>query len=128
MLKVLRRQNRIIVDGVNMHRRIVKAMANGLPSKMVTKPVSLHFSNVMLLDPSIDKPTKVTRRYLEDGSKVRVSKMSGVVIPKPNPLADRRPRSNVIGSNDTEPKDVFTVTFPLYEKYMSYIYNSKKTK
>ena len=128
VLKVIRKQNRVIVDGVNMRRRIVKAMVNGLPNKMVTKPCSVHYSNVMLLDPSLNKPTKVTRRYLEDGSKVRVSRLSGVVIPKPNPLVDRKPRSNVIGTNDTLPKDVFTVTFKDYEKFMSYIYDSKKKK
>ena len=38
-------------------------------------------------------PTKVSRKYLEDGTKVRVSKLSGQIVPKPNPLFDRVPRS-----------------------------------
>jgi hypothetical protein len=39
------------------------------------------------------KPTKISRRYLEDGTKVRISKATGQVIPKPDPLANRKPRS-----------------------------------
>jgi hypothetical protein len=49
------------------------------------------------------EPTKVARRFLEDGTKVRVSKKTGHIIPKPDPLADRMPRSsgiyNVMWSN-----------------------------
>jgi hypothetical protein len=37
-------------------------------------------------------PTKVSRRYLEDGEKVRVSKKSGQLLPKPDPLLNRIPR------------------------------------
>ena len=39
------------------------------------------------------EPTKISRKYLEDGTKVRVSKKTGTIIPKPDPLADRKPRS-----------------------------------
>ena len=39
------------------------------------------------------EPTKISRKYLEDGTKVRVSKKTGTIIPKPDPLADRQPRS-----------------------------------
>jgi hypothetical protein len=42
------------------------------------------------------EPTKVARRFLEDGTKVRVSKKTGHIIPKPDPLADRMPRSSGI--------------------------------
>jgi large subunit ribosomal protein L24 len=79
----------------------------------------------MLVDPTTGKATKVARKYLEDGTKVRVSKASGQVIPKPDLLIDRKPRSSVLGLKDTAPADVFAVTFEGYEKYMSYIYNHK---
>jgi hypothetical protein len=39
------------------------------------------------------EPTKTTRRFLEDGTKIRVSKKTGHIIPKPDPLADRKPRT-----------------------------------
>lgn len=49
---VIRRQNRIIVDGVNLRRRIVKPKADGTPGKIITRPCSIHYSNVMLIDPT----------------------------------------------------------------------------
>lgn len=42
----------------------------------------------------VRKPTKVSRKYLEDGTKVRVSKLSGNIIAKPDHEADRTPRSS----------------------------------
>lgn len=76
----------------------------------------------MLVDPSTGKPTKVSRKFLEDGTKVRVSKRSGQVIPKPDMLADRKPRSVIVGVKDTAPVDVFAVTFADYTKYLPFIY------
>ena len=48
------------------------------------------------------KPCKVEYKYLEDGTKVRVSKRSGYVIPKPPTLTERKDfksRSGYIGQN-----------------------------
>ncbi len=70
------------------------------------------------------EPTKIARRYLENGSKVRVSKTSGQVIPKPDPLANRKPRSVVTGPKDTEAAEVHKVTFADYEKYLPFIYKT----
>lgn len=36
----------------------------------------------------------MSRKYLEDGTKVRVSKVSGQIIPKPDLIVDRKPRSS----------------------------------
>ena len=72
------------------------------------------------------KPSKIARRFLEDGTRVRVSKISGEIIPKPDPLAGRPPRSTVVGPKDTLAQDVFNVTFADYEKYLPYIYEKLK--
>ena len=45
------------------------------------------------------------------GTKVRVSKNTGTIIPKPDPMANRKPRSSMIGPKDTLPEDVFAVTY-----------------
>lgn len=52
--------------------------------------IILHMNRIVLYR----EPTKVARRFLEDGTKVRVSKKTGHIIPKPDPLADRMPRSS----------------------------------
>ena len=42
VIAVLRAANRIIVDGVNMRRRIEKPAIEGAPKRIVTKPCSVH--------------------------------------------------------------------------------------
>lgn len=124
VLKVLRESNRLIIDGVNMRSRNVKPLMDGTPGKKVMKPCSVHYSNAMLIDPTNGEPTKIVRRYLEDGTKVRVSKKTGTIIPKPDFDFMRKPRSAVVGPKDTDPADVFKVTFPDYEKYLPHIYET----
>eukprot|EP01036_Dinobryon_divergens_P036123 gene36123-46964_t len=124
VLAVIREKNRVIIENVNMRNRYVKPTMDGMPGRKVVKPCSLHYSNIMLVDPTTGEPTKISRKYLEDGTKVRVSKKTGTIIPKPDPLADRKPRSIVVGPKDTAPADVFQVTFADYEKYLPYIYAS----
>ena len=41
---------------------------------------TIHLSNLKLVDPKSDTPTKVAFRVLEDGRKVRVAKANGNVI------------------------------------------------
>lgn len=75
--RVLPERNAVIVEGVNLVKRHVKAtqqQAGGI----IEKPAPLAQSKVMLLDPQTDKPTRV-RYELRDGKKVRVAK-SGAVI------------------------------------------------
>ena len=127
VLDVLRKANRIIIEGVNMRRRNIKPRQDGTPGKIVVRPCTVHYSNVMLLDPSTGEPTKISRRFLEDGTKVRISKKSGQIIPKPDPLINRKIRSSLAGPKDTAPADVFEVTFPDYEKFLPYIYASRRT-
>lgn len=101
---------------------------DGLPGKIILKPCTVHYSNVMLIDPTTGEPTKTSRKYLEDGTKVRVSKKSGNIINKPNPLQSRKPRSLLVGAKDTDPKDVFEVTFDGYDSHLPHIYASKTNK
>lgn len=52
--------------------------------KAIQKEAPVHISNVNLVDPQLQKPTKIKFAYLEDGTKVRVSKRTGALIPKPD--------------------------------------------
>lgn len=79
ILKVLRAERRVVVQGVNVVKRHQKAQM-GNPGGIVEKELSLHASNVSLIDPKTDKPTRVGIKILEDGRKVRVAKGSGEVI------------------------------------------------
>ena len=79
VLKVLREENRVIVQGVNMrkkHRKPTQQQPGGIDEV----EASLHVSNVSLVDPKTDKPTRVGYTVLKGGRKVRVAKKSGEVI------------------------------------------------
>lgn len=79
VLKVLPKESRVVVEGVNVVKRHTKpSMADGGGIK--EKELSVHISNVSLIDPKSGKATRVGYKTLEDGSKVRVAKVSGDVI------------------------------------------------
>ncbi|WP_411818062.1 50S ribosomal protein L24 [Hyphococcus sp. DH-69] len=78
VIKVLPKEDRVIVRGVNLvkkHQRQTQTEQGGI----ITREASMHISNVALKDPSTGKATRVGFK-VEDGKKVRVAKASGEVI------------------------------------------------
>jgi len=69
------------LNAVIKHR---KAKQQGERSARVRIPAPIHVSNVMVLDPDTNQPTRVGRR-VEDGRLVRYAKASGKVLPRPIP-------------------------------------------
>jgi large subunit ribosomal protein L24 len=79
VLRVLPKEQRAVVQGVNTvtrHTRPSMQTQGGL----VKKEAPVHLSNLMLIDPSSDKPTRVGFKTLEDGTKVRIARASGEQI------------------------------------------------
>lgn len=74
---MLKKFDRVVVEGVNMVTKHQRARQQGQQSSIVQREAALHISNVMLIDPTTDKPTRVTFRQREDGTMVRVGKHSG---------------------------------------------------
>ncbi|WP_288636459.1 50S ribosomal protein L24 [uncultured Limosilactobacillus sp.] len=72
-------QNRVIVEGINMvkkHQKPSNANPNG---GVIETEAAINASNVMLIDPSTNEPTRVGYKFV-DGKKVRVAKKSGKII------------------------------------------------
>ena len=80
VLSVRPKDNRAVVQGVNIAKKHVKPQGMGKPGGIVEQEATIHLSNVMLLNPKTDKPTRVGFRVLDDGRKVRVARPSGDVI------------------------------------------------
>jgi len=79
VIKVMPKENRALVRGVNMvtrHQRQTAAQEGGL----VRKEAPIHLSNVAFADPIDGKPSRVGFKTLEDGRKVRFAKRSGETI------------------------------------------------
>ena len=79
VLRELRKEDRLVVQGVNMVKRHQRPSA-GHPGGIVDKEASIHISNVAHLDPDSGKPTRVGYKILDDGRKVRFAKRSGEII------------------------------------------------
>ena len=79
VLRVIAADQRVVVSGVNVIKRHTK------PSRteqggIIEREAAIHVSNVALLDPKSEKPTKVGFKFLEDGRKVRFARASGETI------------------------------------------------
>ena len=70
--QVFPRKQRLIVTGVNMVKRHVRAQQIGQPAGIIEREASLHESNVMVVCPSCDRPSRVGFRSRADGVKTRV--------------------------------------------------------
>jgi len=80
VLRVLPTENRAVVQGVAVAKKHTKPTGMGNPGGIVNEEASVHLSNLKLVDPKSDTPTKVGFRILDDGRKVRVAKATGNVI------------------------------------------------
>lgn len=79
VLKVLPKENRAFVQGVNMikrHTRPTQTQAGGI----VEREASIHISNLAFVDPKTGEPTRIGYKFLDDNRKVRVARRSGEVI------------------------------------------------
>lgn len=74
--KVIPAKNRIVVQGVNVvkkHQKPTQFSQGGI----VNKELSIHASNVALIDPKSGEATRVGFKTLEDGKKIRIARKSG---------------------------------------------------
>ncbi|EKK20789.1 LSU ribosomal protein L24p (L26e) [Fructilactobacillus florum 8D] len=72
-------KNRVVVDGINMVKKHQKASQNNPQGNVSDVAAPIDASNVMLLDPSTNKPTRI-KVEIKDGKKVRISKKSQKAI------------------------------------------------
>ncbi len=79
VLKMLPKESKAIVQGVNVAKRHTKQSAQ-TQGGILSKEMPIHVSNLAHVDPSDNKPTRVGFKILDDGSRVRVAKRSGEVI------------------------------------------------
>ncbi|WP_119462775.1 50S ribosomal protein L24 [Rhodospirillaceae bacterium SYSU D60014] len=79
VLRVIRDEDRVLVQGVNLVKRHMRQSAQSAGG-ILEKEAPVHISNVAHIDPKTDKPTRVGYRILDDGRKVRFARRSGESI------------------------------------------------
>ena len=73
--KVLKEENRVVVEGVNVVKKHVKPNGQTAGS-IIDKEAPIHASNVMIIDPKTKKRTRIGHTVDKKGNKVRVTKKS----------------------------------------------------
>ncbi|ADC89392.1 ribosomal protein L24 [Thermocrinis albus DSM 14484] len=71
IIRVLREEGRVIVEGVNLVKKHVKAIPNVREGGIFEVEAPLHISNVMLVCPKCNKPTRVGFRIVQEGGTLR---------------------------------------------------------
>ena len=82
VIRVYRKTGRVTVEGANIVKRHRKARTAEEQGGIVSFEAPIHASNVMLLDPKSDAPTRTRRRIDADGTKERLSAKTGEAIPR----------------------------------------------
>jgi len=80
VLRVHPKTNRVVVEKVNIakkHQRPVQAGQQQVQPGIIEFEAPIHLSNVMLICPQCDEPTRVGFRFDEDNMKVRVCRSCG---------------------------------------------------
>ncbi len=76
------KEQRVIVEGVNIVKRHQKprpalGTIGAIQGGIIEKPAPIHVSNVMVICPACNRPTRVGKKETPDGRRVRVCKKCG---------------------------------------------------
>lgn len=79
IVRVLPKRDLVLLDGVNKVKRHQRPTAQNRKGQIIDKPMPIHASNVMILDPKSGKPTRI-KISREAGARGRVAKKSGQAL------------------------------------------------
>ncbi|HLU23926.1 50S ribosomal protein L24 [Lederbergia graminis] len=81
VLAAFPKKDRVLVEGVNVVKKHSKPSQDNPQGGIISKEAAIHVSNVMLLDPKSNEPTRIGYKEV-NGKKVRVAKKSGEALDK----------------------------------------------
>ncbi|MBU0667582.1 50S ribosomal protein L24 [Patescibacteria group bacterium] len=79
IIKVDHKHGRVTVEKLNMRTKHIRKTQQRAGEK-ITYEAPMHASNVMILDPKENKPTRISYKKLANGKKERISKISGISL------------------------------------------------
>jgi len=80
IMAVLRDDDKVLVEGLNIKKRHLKPNARMPQGGIVEREAPIRASKVMPVDPETGRPTRVRIRVNEDGTKDRIAVVSGAVL------------------------------------------------
>lgn len=82
VLRILVEKQRAVVEGVNIITKHVKPTASTPQGELKKMEGTIHISNLMVIDPATNEPTRTGRKLNEKGKLQRYSKDTGNFIPE----------------------------------------------
>jgi len=79
VVQVMPQTGRLVVEGLSLAKHHIKSVKGGQSGGIIERPRAIDASNVMLMDPKENKPTRIGRSVV-DGKIVRIAKKSGSTI------------------------------------------------
>ncbi|MFL5329421.1 MAG: 50S ribosomal protein L24 [Gemmataceae bacterium] len=85
VLRILSKTGKVVVEGVNKVYKHLKPSRQSQQGGRLSKEMPIHVSNVALIDPTSNKPTRAGVRFTADGTKERFAKKSGTTLSRVAP-------------------------------------------
>lgn len=82
VLFIQREKSRLIIEGINQKKKHTRPTAKNQQGGIVEFEAPISISNVMLICPNCNTSTRVAKKFLEDGKKVRICKKCQEIIDK----------------------------------------------
>ena len=80
VLNVFKHRDRAIVEGVNMRKHHTRPPSRDPQGGIIEREAPIHISNIMVVCPKTDQPTRISHKQLDSGKYVRISARSGEMI------------------------------------------------
>ena len=80
IIKTLRNEDRVVVEGINIVTKHVKPSAQNETGGIIKVEAKIDASNVMIIDPKTNKRTRIAHKIDENGKKVRISVKSKEIL------------------------------------------------
>ena len=80
IIKTLKKDNKVVVEGINMVTKHVKPNAQNENGGIIKVEAPIHASNVMIIDPKTKKRTRIAHSVDENGNKNRISVKSKEIL------------------------------------------------
>ena len=81
VLKVFPKKERVIVEGIRFIKRHTKKSQKNPQGGIIEKEASIHVSNIKVICPKCQKSTRLGRKVLSDGKRIRMCKKCGEMLP-----------------------------------------------
>lgn len=80
VLEIITKKDKAIVEGINLISKHTKPNATSPQGGIIKKEAPIHVSNLKLVEPSNNQPTRTRKEKNDKGGKVRISKKTGEEI------------------------------------------------